>query len=523
MLFSKWYMIGCLLGGTLSLFAQSGPSSLRKFTWEGAFEGNKAIWKADDTLNVYKDVYGVDVTVKLLDSFKLNTTTANPSEFNDWTKTNTFFRRGSLAFQIVSRGKKQAACMEFSFSRPVLLSKFQVWDIDILMSSENPWSTYQDSLHFYGSNDTGSVRIDIVPLSKTPIFTIRGHEVKANYVAGMNNDIAYNNPDGAIIVSSEFPLTKFTVCYANGSEDDGLSNSHAIRMPMFEFAEILGSISGYVREDLTDRPLAGSVLRLLDASGNPVYNREGKLMEATTGDDGSYIFGYLPLGKYTILQTNPTGYESVREADGTNDNQIEVKLDFLNYVSGSNDFYEKLLSPLPVVISGLNVRNLSGGEYILEWTAETEQNNDYYTIYLSQDGHRFSETGKVKSLNRSGSQYYYTFTGLNADIFYVKLGQTDYDGKIADAGIVAVRPDKGNKEIAVYPNPARDLIRIMYGAASGTADLILYDMCGRVVYRESLTEGATSSSVDVSGLPGGIYSVRLQGRSTSATSTFIIR
>lgn len=522
MLVKKWCIWSILLIGAMHVRSQSEPSIINKFTWEGAFEGNKAIWKADDTLNVYKDVQGIDVTVRLLDPLKLNTTTSNPSEFNDWTKTNTFFRRGSLAFQIVSRGKKQAACLEFVFSRPVMMTKFPVWDIDMLQSTDNPWSTYQDSLSFSAENDTGRVSLNIEPMTKTSKVFIKGHEVRAICIPGVNGDLLYNDPDGGIIVSSTSYLNKFTLCYANGSDDDGLSNSHATRMPEFQFAELLGSVSGFVREDITENPLAGAVLRLLDADGNQVYNRQGQLMEATTGADGSYSFGYLPLGVYTVVQTDPKGYESVRDTDGANDNRIEVKLTFLDFVTENNDFFEKLLAPLPVSITGLRALPLSDGWYRLEWKTESEYNNDRYIIALSGDGIRFTDIGSVKSANTPGNEYGFDFKGLAGNVFYVRLSQADFDGRNSVLGTLAIRQESKELSFSLYPNPAKSFVTLSLPDADG-AQVTIHDICGRLVLDWQVPQDRLEETADISGLQPGMYTVKCQSRRDMMTKLLMVR
>ena len=78
---------------TYCLNSQNRTLQPTVFTWEGAAEGNKAVWNADDTLNTYLDIDGIDVQIRLIDSLHLNTTTENPSEFNDYSKTNTFYGR----------------------------------------------------------------------------------------------------------------------------------------------------------------------------------------------------------------------------------------------------------------------------------------------------------------------------------------------------------------------------------------------------------------------------------------------
>ena len=75
----------------------------------------------------------------------------------------------------------------------------------------------------------------------------------------------------------------------------------------------LGSISGWVNLDTDgdyygDSGLPGVTLTLLDASGNSVAT-------TTTNTNGSYFFNNLPAGDYTVVETQPAGYSSVKDRD----------------------------------------------------------------------------------------------------------------------------------------------------------------------------------------------------------------
>lgn len=60
--------------------------------------------------------------------------------------------------------------------------------------------------------------------------------------------------------------------------------------------------------------------------------------------------------------------------------------------------------------------------------------------------------------------------------------------------------------IKVYPNPTTDLIVIETEQAGGL-DLLLYDMTGRTVLHKNVS--ASSSQLNLSGLPDGTYLLRL--------------
>lgn len=524
MLLNKIFFLFFLLYFAEVACAQSGAFINDKFTWEGALTGNKAIWKADDTLNVYKNVNGVDVKVTLKDSFKMNTTTTNQSEFNDFTKTNTFFRWGNFALQIKSSAHKQPVCLEFEFSKPVYLNKFGIWDIDMLQSSVNLASTYQDSIHVFASNVSGAVPLSITNIGTLPTYTVSGQQVKANFAAGVNGDVSHNDPNGAILISSPTPIEKFTICYANGFEDDGISNSHAIKFPDFEYAELVGLIEGVVFEDITNIPLSSSLVRLIDENGDPVYNKLGNLMETMTGPDGSYYFPYLTIGKYKVVQNNPPGYESVRDIDILNDNNISVELSVSNILSQNNDFFEKLAAPLPVGLTDLSLYEIRENTYRLSWRTYAEINNNYYTISISEDGIRFKTSGFVKGLNKSGHEYYFDFTDIHSSKVYVKLSQTDFDGRSNDLGIREIITEISADKIQIFPNPVQDVLQIKWNDNSEPVSYYsIADINGKILKRNDVSKRKGTLSIDLQDISAGIYTLILNKPNGTTSSYKIIK
>jgi len=78
------------------------------------------------------------------------------------------------------------------------------------------------------------------------------------------------------------------------------------------------------------------------------------------------------------------------------------------------------------------------------------------------------------------------------------------DGASSNSEIVSVLVDAKTQEDAVivlYPNPGKDEVWF-----SQVADFELFDTNGRL-----LTSGRAEGAVDVSGLPKGMYLVRING------------
>jgi hypothetical protein len=109
-----------------------------------------------------------------------------------------------------------------------------------------------------------------------------------------------------------------------------------------------GSISGTVLADADgdnggDTPIQNVVLRLLDNLGSPVLDGFGQPVTTTTDANGDYSFGGLPPGDYCVAQDQPSGFASVSDTDGPNDNvigNVTPNTVAAGADSGGNDFVE---------------------------------------------------------------------------------------------------------------------------------------------------------------------------------------
>ncbi|MFZ1748598.1 MAG: T9SS type A sorting domain-containing protein [Saprospiraceae bacterium] len=489
-----------------------GQSTIN-FTWEGAFSGNQAKWLPDAIHADYINVSGVNIGLTLIDPLHINTTTTNMSEFNDYTMTNTFFGRGNLAFQVKSYGPRNTACLQFDFSKPVTLSNFLIWDIDMLQLGQNNWSTYQDSVHLTASNKAGNVPLVLSKMSTSASFTIYGQSAKADFIANVNGNISHNDINGALSVESTSPIEQLVLCHANGSEDDGLSNSHAIKIPGFEFVELLGSIQGQVRNMVTNNPLPGSQISLLDQFGNQVYNKSGAIMQSMTGEDGRYAFLSLPMGVYKIVQINPPGYDSVSDVDGPNDNEINVELDVTNVHYYDRDFIETQASPLAATITDIFIKRIEKDTYIITWRAVRESNVDYYELFTSVDGLSYERLGQIKGFNLADlKEYNYPFYQKVDSRLYVKVVMNDLDGTKKVIGIKSIISDDFDQNISVFPNPAHDQIYIHTGTALiGNISYDIISIDGKVAATGTRQPSHEAHiNIDVSTLPKGNYTIILR-------------
>ncbi len=504
---------------TKNSISQSRAFRPSLFTWEGARTGPKAQWNADDISNIYKNIDDVDVKVTLIDPHNINTTTQNPSEFNDWTKTNTFYGKGNFAFQIVSRAALQSACLEFEFSHPVFLNQFEVWDIDMLQNSTSPLTTYQDSIHVFAENQRGSIPLVLEYMDTTSVFTIYGQSAKANFISGINGDVSHHNLAGALKISSIHPLTKFTICYANGSEDDGLSNSHAIKIPEFTFSELMGSISGKVIDFDTGMPVAGATIMLRDSNGELVVNKEGWAMQALTDETGEYHFKFLKMGEYEVVMLHPTGYENHSDIDGITDGIISPVLHVDLTQSIENNFFVHRITPLPVVLTKFEANHKGHQKVELYWHTSSEQNSDYFELFTSNDGTNYTKIGRIKSKNSFNNSYSFDYVhNVNTSTLYFKLFQIDYDGGVQNLGITSIKLNSESENIKVFPTLfSESLIITSSDKNNEIQQIIIYDQAMKAVFHKTSSHKGHEILLDNLSLPKGLYFVYVKTLNSEKT------
>jgi hypothetical protein len=485
-----------------------------KFTWEGAFEGNKAIWKGGDSLNTY-NVEGIDIKVAILDTFKMNTTPVNLSEFNDFTKSNAFFGRGSLALQMTSTNSSQNVCMEYAFQKPVVLEDFTIYDIDMKQNTANLPSSWQDSLNVYAYSQLGIVPVQLSYISETPAFVIQGQSAKARFRQGVDGDLRHTDPNGAVKLSTKLPIEMLKFCFANGSEDDGISNSHALKITEFKFKEVVGSISGSVSDRKNNKKLSGYHIRLIDPTTNLVIvNKNGDIMQTVTDQNGQFTFDWLPMGPYKIVKSPSVDYESDNDIDGVDDGTISVLLDLTGPASKDNDFYEKPVSPLPVKLSSVNLYSLGNQKYKLHWTAATETNCDFYTIQSSEDQKNIEVLGQVRCNNKPISSYSFDFSYdfKSSDVLYITLSQTDFDGTENELFLGKITGEAIENEITLSPNPFKDVITLVMANPDVFDNVNIIDVNGKRVITERVN--SNNNTLNLQDLPHGVYYLQLTGKAT---------
>jgi hypothetical protein len=120
---------------------------------------------------------------------------------------------------------------------------------------------------------------------------------------------------------------------------------------------------------------------------------------------------------------------------------------------------------------------------LLYWKTQSEQNNDYFTIFHSTDGVNYQELEKVQGSGNSNTFINYTSAHKRppGGINYYKLSSTDYDGTTYDKGITSVMVEGEG----TYFDPYTSQLKF-----SEKSDYLIYTTNGKLIQRINNNDAA---------------------------------
>jgi hypothetical protein len=169
---------------------------------------------------------------------------------------------------------------------------------------------------------------------------------------------------------------------------------------------------------------------------------------------------------------------------------------------------------LPVELIDFTARE-NDQTVILQWRTASELNNHGFQAQRSTDGKKWQNLAFLLGHGTTHEEQSYTYTderplpGLN----YYRLRQEDFDGQFEYSQIVSIKMRNGGSGIRLFPNPATHSVTLALETDyDGEATLTLHDITGKRVRTQVLPlEGGTfRSSIELAGLPAGVYLAEVQ-------------
>jgi endo-1,4-beta-D-glucanase Y len=157
----------------------------------------------------------------------------------------------------------------------------------------------------------------------------------------------------------------------------------------------------------------------------------------------------------------------------------------------------------------------------LDWATASEKNSNYFIVERSADNNSFVEIGKVMAVQNSTSINYYSFEDkvpLTGGAYY-RLAYYDKDGASYYSAIQYVS-EVSSGSIRVFPNPANNVLNIVsYDTQVEFTSIAILDLMGKEMFFTN--ESTSEKQLDISGLPAGIYMVRVKLENYSETIRLI--
>ncbi|ADY54283.1 hypothetical protein Pedsa_3754 [Pseudopedobacter saltans DSM 12145] len=245
---------------------------------------------------------------------------------------------------------------------------------------------------------------------------------------------------------------------------------------------------------------------LLRANGsNNVYALTGHAATLPTGTD-QFITDSIQLGRITIKVAD-IKMSATEKANGMN--LIDVlwiktfpSVEALQaYIEGGET--------LPVSLSNYKVQLQNNGNVAVNWTVESEYNNDYFTVERKQANGEFMRIAKIPSKGTGSLSYSIIDNNAAAGVNYYRLAQVDKDGTRIELGIQSVNVALSNESnLKVFPQPiiGSELI-FTYNSKLPTLEVQLLDVTGKKVLRDNITalEGNNYTVKLKNNLAAGVY------------------
>ncbi len=169
-------------------------------------------------------------------------------------------------------------------------------------------------------------------------------------------------------------------------------------------------------------------------------------------------------------------------------------------------------SPLPLALINFDVKR-SGKINQLNWSTSQELNTRSFVIERSADGHNFSSIGEVDAAGNSNIIRNYSFVdntpapGIN----YYRLRMVDIDNSSKYSAIRSLR-NEGLVDVAVYPNPAKELLNIKIIAdKADKAEVTITDISGKIIETKmvALSQGTNLVPVNINKFSAGAYVLKI--------------
>ncbi len=215
-------------------------------------------------------------------------------------------------------------------------------------------------------------------------------------------------------------------------------------------------------------------------------------------------------------------------------NSAALQTDGKIVVSG-NGYTDKLINPelggkfalvrynndaiLPIIYSKFTATQTKA-TITLNWQTTTELNNNYFAVERSGNAVNYTTVAQVNSIATGAAvkDYAYTDKLPLAGNNYYRIKQVDKDGKFSYSKTINISYLKPGS-IQLFPNPAKDRLRVKGLNAAITSTIAVLDIQGKQLLQ--FTAKAAAYSFSIGSLAPGTYMVRVKDANGIKVEKFV--
>lgn len=182
--------------------------------------------------------------------------------------------------------------------------------------------------------------------------------------------------------------------------------------------------------------------------------------------------------------------------------------------------YDPIAGVLPIKLTNFSGTPLKNGYNRLNWTTETEINNDYFVLEKSEDAHNFKTVNTQNGAGNSNKALnYFDYDTPTSETTYYRLKQVDFNGNFTYSEIIAI--SNSNNSFKIYPNPSSDGF-INIDKLNGYEHINLTDAQGKIVGRFKALDNS-SLQINLSDYKKGLYYLVITTNQNVITEKIIIQ
>lgn len=208
--------------------------------------------------------------------------------------------------------------------------------------------------------------------------------------------------------------------------------------------------------------------------------------------------------------------------NGQADGNISGPL-FANGATGASPSGFVTFSVLPLKLVQFS-HELNSNKLELYWTLIQETGINQYSLERKRntDAWEMIQTNSLAGIDGEMHSKYYTDTLLLNGNYEYRLHFKDVNGQTQYSKTISIKIDQQTSNIKVYPNPVTSRLSFITNKPFENSYIRLLNATGKIVYRSPLLTG-NKSSIDISHLPKGMYTLFYEGNNEKHTELIMIR